>query len=103
MYYIDNQGLQKEFNIQKGYAYQEDQDSKMRAIRERYNDIQEEMSKIIDYTSTIGYAHCFYNVSNTAALREVGFTNEDILIFLDKGNLCFGGRIGDCEYKVYTD
>jgi len=92
----------------EGWAYKENEEEKAQKNRtEEFNLVVNR--SINDYVvverKKPGYAHITY----TGHLKpgHPGFTVRELAVFLDEGNLCFGGRgsiKGDnFEITVYTD
>lgn len=62
---------------------------------------QELSTKCIVKPVGVGYAHADYRIVNNPP--HLHLTNEEIALFCDGGNLCFGfGSRGNC-ISVYTD
>lgn len=77
-------------------------------IRERYGEIAHFLKGgHIEYTKTPGYAHGSFQ-GKVISEDAKQLTDMDLLILMDRGNLCFGGYCyltneGSFHGKYYTD
>lgn len=103
MHYLNSLGEEREFDIKEGYAFKQDSNSKQKAVFQRYLDIKDELGNLIQEKTTHLKGRNESHVRNVSEILEAGFSYEDILIYLDTGNMCFGGYINGGQYTIFTD
>jgi competence protein ComGF len=88
--------------VKEGYAFKEDERERSKAIRDRYNEIKEDLDKIAKKTM---YSYNGRNVVRYGNLEELKkkYSDVDLLIYADDGNLCFGGGVSGNEFAYFTD
>jgi hypothetical protein len=88
--------------IRHGYAFTENERERSKAIYNRYLEIKDDLEK----KAVIEHIH-EYKRNATKYLNEdellKEYSREDLLIFADDGNLCFGGYREGNEYWYWTD
>lgn len=90
-----------------GYAYRANEEFETKRIRARYKELQPLAQYIsIDNRQSVYAAVNFSGYVSDQTPVEI--TAEDILIFADSGNLCFGGSCelnddGTFTGRYYTD
>jgi Ni2+-binding GTPase involved in maturation of urease and hydrogenase len=88
--------------IREGWAFREGGDALHAAISKRYQEIKEDLNKIAKRRTIHNRGSNIVVYENIEELLQK-YSQADLLIFADSGNLCFGGHIAGNQYTYFTD